>query len=182
MATKAEKDAAAKAEADKAAAAKEAADKAAAVAEAKAEADEVARKLAEEQRQAIAAGEDGQAQADRLKEIEADEAEKRDVRDATEGAQGHTITAPKDAPVDYAAQTLRRPPQRILPADQLSTDSMGSPPVVSLPYGSDARSIDPATGGNVKPQPEEGADVHGDDTDADVDAGNTAAMRAAKNA
>jgi hypothetical protein len=126
------------------------------------EAAEKASQLAAEQRQALADGETGQEQADALK-----------GEDGTAPLR-HSIANPQAVPVDYGAQSLRRPAQTILPGE--------SPFVVNRPYGSEPATIDPATGlpAVAKPTDEQLEDANGDDTaeDADTDRGSSASMRA----
>lgn len=139
---------------------------------------EQSRELARQQADAIAAGESGQEQAKAASEA-------RQANDAgTNGltTTGHTITAPKDAPVDYSAKSHRRPNQRVLSAEHMSSDAMPHGPVVSLPFGSEPASFDPATGVAPAPKPDsaEVEAAHHDDTDADTDRGSSAAERAGR--
>lgn len=121
-----------------------------------------AEQAAQEQRADLEAGGDGSAAVQTANEA---------------GAATHSITDPKAAPVDYATQTMRRTPNRLLPESELSTEAMPRAPLVVLPYGSAPATFDPATGlAPTKPAEEtEGRD--GDDTDAETDAGGSALAR-----
>lgn len=144
-------------------------------AEAKAETADKTAALADAQRQDIEAGGNGQEQADEAAKLRAEAG----ATDAGLTATGHTIADPKAAPVNLSGDSLRRPNQRVLSPEHMESSGMGAP-VVSLPYGSEPRSVDPATGVAPAKPADPDADVHGADTDADTDRGSSAAMRSQK--
>ena len=102
---------------------------------------------------------------------------------AVELAKGQSIAEPKAAPVDYSVQTARKPAQRAIPPEELSGEAMPRGPIATIPYGSEPRTFDPGVGlaeatPMAPPAPVEAGD--GDDTDADVDRGSSAADRASR--
>lgn len=98
------------------------------------------KELADDQRADIAAGGNGQEQADAAAKLR----EEAGATDAGLTATGHTITDPKAAPANLSGDSLRRPGQRILSMENVDSRAMPNGPVVSLPYGSEPRSVDPS--------------------------------------